>query len=196
MAEITAAELTRFWIDEVGPQKWYIQDETLDTEIRQRFQACWQAALDGEKDAWCDDGPGVLGFLILTDQLPRNMFRGDARSFATDSLARAAAWKAIDRRWDLMVPEPERQFFYLPLMHSEALGDQDACIRLMSERMTETGASNLLHARAHREIVRRFGRFPYRNAAFGRMTLPVEQEFLDGEGYAGILRGFQAKAAG
>ncbi|NDR56426.1 DUF924 family protein [Aliiruegeria sabulilitoris] len=193
MAEIAAADIRRFWIEEIGPQKWYVQEEALDTEIRERFLPCWQAAHDGELSDWCEDPQGVLGYLILTDQLPRNMFRGDARSFATDGAARRAAKKAIDRRWDLAIPEPERQFFYLPLMHSETLGDQDSCIRLMSERMPQTGASNLLHARAHREIVRRFGRFPYRNAAFGRMTLPVEQKFLDGAGYAGILQEIQKK---
>lgn len=192
MAEITAEDVTRFWVEEVGPEKWYVQEEALDAEIRQRFQASWQSAHAGQLDHWCEDGPGVLGFVILTDQFPRNMFRGDDRSYATDSLARYAASRAIDRRWDMTVPEPERQFFYISLMHSEALGDQDACIRLLSERMPETGASNLLHARVHREIIRRFGRFPYRNAALGRMTLSVEQDFLNGAGYAGILRELKA----
>lgn len=195
MAEITAEDITRFWVDEVGPEKWYVQDESLDAEIRQRFEASWQAAHAGEMYAWCEEPQGTLGFLILTDQLPRNMFRGDARSFATDVVARTAAKKAIDRRWDMSVPEPERQFFYLPLMHSETLGDQDACIRLMSERMPETGDSNVLHARVHREIIRQFGRFPYRNVALGRMTLPVEQKFLEGDGYAGILRELQGRSA-
>ena len=194
MAEITAADVTRFWVEEVGPEKWYVQEDALDATIRERFLESWQAAHAGEMFAWCESAETVLGFLILTDQLPRNMFRGDGRSFATDALARTAAKRAIHRRWDLTVPEPERQFFYLPLMHSENLGDQDRCIHLMSERMPETGGANVLHAKVHREIVRRFGRFPYRNAALGRMTLPGEQAFLEGEGYGGILREMQAEA--
>ncbi len=185
---VTAGDISRFWIEEVGEKNWYMPDDALDDRIRKQFQPSWEAAVSGELDDWCQDGAGVFGFLILTDQLPRNMFRGDERAFATDSLARSAAKMAIHRRWDLALPEPERQFFYLPLMHSEDLGDQDACIRLMGERMPERGSKQVLHARVHREIIRRFGRFPYRNAALGRMTLPVEQAFLDKEGYGGVFR--------
>ena len=187
MAETTAADVTRFWLEEVGPAGWYAKDDALDAQIRERFQALWEAAEDGEMYDWCDDAGGLLGFLILTDQLPRNMFREDPRAFATDTLARTAAKRAIHRRWDLQIPEPERQFFYLPLMHAENLTDQDRCIRLMTERMPKTGAANIRHAKAHREIIRRFGRFPYRNAALGRMTLPREQAFLDKEGYGAVL---------
>ena len=194
MSEVTAGEVTRYWVQDVGETGWYKQDDAVDAEIRARFLPSWEAARAGGLQAWCEDGPGVLGYLILTDQFSRNMFRGDERAFATDLLARAAAYKAIERRWDLSVPRPERQFFYLPLMHSENLGDQDICIRLMTERL-EADGSNLLHARVHREIVRRFGRFPYRNEALRRMTLASEQAFLDGAGYAGILKALQAEAA-
>ncbi len=187
MADVTAQDVTRFWVEEVGPAGWYKADDALDAQIRDRFLATWEAAHSGDMYEWCHDGAGVLGFLILTDQLPRNMFRGDPRSFATDVLARTAAKLAIHRRWDLSVPEPERQFFYLPLMHSENLEDQDRCIRLMSDRLPETGESNVRHARAHREIVRLFGRFPFRNEALGRMTLPKEQVFLDTGGYGAVL---------
>lgn len=188
MVEVTAGEIVGFWLEEVGPAKWYVQEDTLDAEIRERFLPVWEAAFNGEMYEWCQDAETILAFLILTDQFPRNMFRGDPRSYATDVLARTAAKMAVHRRWDMGVPQPERQFFYMPLMHSENLGDQDACIRLMSERMPENREMHVLHAKVHREIVRRYGRFPYRNAALGRMTLPAEQAFLDGDGYRGVLR--------
>ncbi|WP_068116661.1 DUF924 family protein [Tropicimonas marinistellae] len=193
MVDVTPQEIERYWVDEVGPQGWYKASDALDADIRERFGAAWELAHAGDLHGWCCDAEGTFGFLILTDQFSRNMFRGEARAFDTDVLARTAAKMAIDRRWDMAVAEPQRQFFYLPLMHSENLGDQDRCVRLMVERMPETGANNLDHARAHREIIRRFGRFPYRNAALGRMTLPSEAEFLENEGYGGILAALNAE---
>lgn len=194
MAVANATDVVRFWVEETDHKNWYVQDDALDARIRKQFLFVWEAAFAGGLTDWLEAPDTILGYLILTDQFPRNMFRGEARAFETDGLAREAANIAIYRRWDLQVPEPQRQFCYLPLMHSENIGDQDVCIRLMSERMPETGASNLLHARAHREIIRRFGRFPFRNAAHGRMTLPSERAFLEGEGYGGVLRQIEAAA--
>ncbi|PRY22687.1 uncharacterized protein (DUF924 family) [Aliiruegeria haliotis] len=193
MPDTTAREVARFWLEDVGPSGWYKVDEALDAEIRDRFLTAWEEAHSGDMFDWCICAESMFGFLILTDQFPRNMFRGEARAFATDALARTAAKMAVDRRWDMEIDEPERQFFYLPLMHSERLDNQDRCIRLMTERLPETGAENLIHARAHREIIRRFGRFPYRNAAIGRMTLPGEEAFLAEEGYAAVLNALKAE---
>ena len=95
----------------------------------------------------------------------------------------------------MKIDEPARQFFYLPLMHSENLCDQDRCVRLMKERMPETGAGNLLHARVHREIIRIFGRFPYRNVALGRSSNPAEADFIAKGGYAALLRDLEAPKA-
>jgi uncharacterized protein (DUF924 family) len=188
MVDATPQEISRFWIEEVGPKGWYEVSEDLDERIRKDFQDAWEAAHAGDLHDWCHDAPGTFGFLILTDQFPRNMFRGQARAFETDALARSAAKMAIDRRWDLCVPEPGRQFFYLPLVHSENLGDQDRAVRLIVERMPETGAENLRHACAHRQVIRRFGRFPGRNKALGRLTLPGEAEYLENNGYAEFLK--------
>ena len=195
MMDVTAGDIARFWLDEVGPKRWYAVDAALDAGIRERFLAIWEAAREGELAGWGEDPARSFGYLILTDQFPRNMFRGDERAFATDGLARQAAYVAIGRRWDLTAAEPQRQFFYLPLMHSESLRDQDRCVRLMIERLPKTGADNVRHARAHREIVRRFGRFPYRNAALRRMTLPSERVFLENDGYGGVLRELDKAAA-
>ena len=184
-------EVLDFWLGEIGPEGWYAAGEALDADIRDRFADLWRAARDGGLDHWIDGPAGSLAFIIVTDQFPRNMWRGSGDSFATDALAVAAARKAMDHGWDMAVPEPERQFFYLPLMHSETMADQRDCIDLMAERMPETGASNHLHARAHAEVIARFGRFPYRNTALGRQTTPEEQAFLDGGGYASVVQALQ-----
>lgn len=180
-------EVLDFWLGELGEAGWYAGTAEIDEMIRDRFGDLWQAAHDDGLEHWVDGPAGSLAYLIVTDQFPRNLWRGDGRSFATDAKGRAAARKAIEAGWDMEVPEPARQFFYLPFMHSEELADQEYCIGLMDERMPETGASNQLHARAHTEIIRRFGRFPYRNAALGRETTPEEQAFLDAGGYMSVV---------
>lgn len=187
-------EVLDYWLGELGPDGWYAGGTELDDQIRDRFGDLWQAAADGGLDHWVDGPAGSLAFLVVTDQFPRNMWRGSAKGFSTDAMALAAARKAIAAGWDMAVPEPERQFFYLPFMHSELLADQQECIGLMDERMPETGESNRLHARAHAEIIHRFGRFPYRNDAFGRETTAEEQAFLTGGGYGAIVE--QLKSAG
>ncbi|MDP2086559.1 MAG: DUF924 family protein [Gemmobacter sp.] len=185
-------EVLDYWLGELGPDGWYAAGDELDAEIRDRFADVWQAAADGGLDHWVDGPAGALAFLVVTDQFPRNMWRGTARAFATDAQALAAARRAIAEGWDMAAPEPERQFFYLPLMHSEAMQDQEDCIGLIVERMPETGASNALHARAHAEIIRRFGRFPYRNAALGRETSAEEAAFLEGGGYAAVVESLKS----
>ena len=185
-------EILAFWLDEVGPEGWYEASPELDGKTRDRFLADWERARDGGMSLWLTYPSGTLAYIILTDQFPRNMHRGAGAAFATDGIARAAAKMAIDRNWDLRIDEPARQFFYLPLMHSECLADQERCVRLMMTRMPETGASNLVHARAHREVIRRFGRFPYRNEALARPTHASEAAFLAGGGYGAMVREMQA----
>lgn len=185
---VTPDDVLRFWLDEVGPEGWYKASETLDAQVRQQFLAAWENAREGAYGLWLTYPSGMLAYVILTDQLPRNMFRNDARAFATDQQALAAGKVAINRGWDLRIDEPARQFFYLPLMHSENLCDQERCVRLMCERMPEHGEQNLTHARAHREVIRQFGRFPYRNAALARPSTASERAFEAGGGYGGTLR--------
>ena len=189
---VSPEEILTFWLDETGPEGWYNPTDTLDQTIRDRFGPALQSAIDGSFGLWLTYPSGTLAYLILTDQLPRNMFRGQGRAFDTDHLARAAAKMAIERNWDLNIDEPARQFFYLPLMHSENLCDQDRCVRLMKDRMPETGESNLLHAQAHREVIRMFGRFPYRNEALSRSATRNEAEYLDQGGYGQTVRQLQA----
>lgn len=187
-------EVLDFWLGEIGPEGWYAGGETIDAACRERFRDLWQAALDGGLEHWVDGTVGTLAYLVVTDQLARNIHRGTALAFATDARARAAARKALTEDWDMGAPEPDRQFFYLPFEHSEDLADQDLCVRLMAERLPESGAENLLHARAHREIIARFGRFPFRNAALGRDSTPEEAAFLAEGGYGAVVRRLEAEA--
>lgn len=179
--DATARAILDFWLDEVGPPGWYKVEDALDAEIRGRFEAEWRAARDGERDAWTCAADPCLALLILLDQFPRNMFRGSAQAFATDKKALGVAKTAILRGHDVRIALPARQFFYLPLMHSEVLADQEKSVRRI--HINFGPGDTLTHARAHRAVIRRFGRFPYRNAALGRETKPEEQAFLDAGGY-------------
>ncbi|NHQ72955.1 DUF924 domain-containing protein [Roseovarius gahaiensis] len=191
---IAPQEVLSFWLDEVGPKRWYAVSDDLDSAIRDRFEEAWREACEGSCALWLTYPSGTLAYIILMDQFPRNMFRGQGKAFASDRAALAAAKAAVHRKWDLRIDEPARQFFYLPLMHSENLCDQEQCIRLICERMPETGADSLLHARAHREVIRKFGRFPYRNTALARATTAAEQTYVDNGGYGSTLRKLQAAA--
>jgi uncharacterized protein (DUF924 family) len=131
---------------------------------------------------WEQSAEGALALLILLDQFPRNMFRSKARAFATDPLARAITAGAIVRGFDSQVPKELRNFFYLPFEHSENLADQERCIALNKAGGDQ---ENLKWAEIHADIIRRFGRFPHRNAVLGRSTTPEEQAFLDTGGFAG-----------
>ncbi len=185
---VSPEEVLEFWLDEVGAKNWYTSSEELDQTVRDRFASAWDNARAGACSLWLTYPNGTLAYVILTDQFPRNMFRGEARAFATDAAALAAAKVAISRGWDLRIDEPARQLFYLPLMHSENLSDQDRCVRLICERMPDHGAGNMHHARAHREVIRRFGRFPYRNAALSRSSTEQERAFESEGGYGAVLR--------
>ncbi len=188
-------EVLSFWLDEVGEKGWYNASPELDETIRQRFESTLAGAAEGRFSLWLTYPSGALAYIILTDQFSRNMYRETAGAFATDKIALAAAKSAIAKGWDLKIDEPARQFFYLPLMHSENLSDQDRCVRLMCERMPEHGAENLLHARAHRAVIRRFGRFPTRNAALSRVSTGPEKEHLSNGGYGAMLRDLQSAEA-
>jgi uncharacterized protein (DUF924 family) len=180
-----------YWLNTVGPEGWYRGGEDLDDEVRARWQDLWQAAAHGGLDHWVEGAVGALAFIILTDQFPRNMFRARAQAFATDPQARAAARKALAAGWDLAVPEPERQFMYLPFEHSEDAEDQALSVRLFTERLPSE-PDTILHARVHAEVIRRYGRFPSRNAALGRSDTAEEAAYLAEGGYMALVRAMQA----
>lgn len=187
----TATDVLIFW-EEAGPQAWYKQDNAFDQAIRDQFGDAWRAAHDGTLADWAVDARGALGLVILLDQFPRNMFRNDPRAFATDAAALGVSDKMLAQGWDLEIAGLMRQFVYMPFMHSEDIAHQDTCIDLLSTRMDDE--SNAIHARVHREIIARFGRFPYRNGPLERAMTADEQAFVDDGGYGAILREFEAKS--
>jgi uncharacterized protein (DUF924 family) len=177
--QVASAQIVSFW-SEAGPDKWFEQDESFDQAIRSRFLATYEAAANGELAVWEESVEGALALVLLLDQFPRNMFRGNARAFATDALARAVADRALARGFDQATDLAVRAFFYLPFMHSEALIDQERSVRLY-EALGD--AEQLRYATEHRDVVQRFGRFPRRNRALGRDTTPAEQAFLEADGF-------------
>lgn len=188
-------DVLKFWLDELQPKDWYKEDEGLDQQIRDQFLKTWEGANEGRFSMWLTYPSGSLAYILLTDQLSRNMFRGTGQAFASDRIALTAAKSAIVKGWDMKIDEPARQFFYMPLMHSENLCDQDRCVRLMCERLPEGRDNNLIHARVHREVIRQFGRFPYRNAALGRKSTSQELTYVAGGGYGSTMRSLQEATA-
>lgn len=167
--------LLDFWFAEPARRRWFRSTPEFDAEIRERFESTWRAAAGGELSDWEETPRGALALVILLDQLPLNMFRGRPEGHATEAASRAVAERAIARGFDARLDDVEKAFLYLPFMHSEDLADQDRSVALFeSAGLTD----NLKWARHHREIVRRFGRFPHRNAVFGRSSTAEESAWL------------------
>lgn len=175
---IAPHDIIAFWRDEVGKERWFASDPELDAEIAQRFRKAWANAKAGELTAWEASVEGALALVLVLDQFPRNMFRGTAKAFSTDAKARRVADRALARGYDLMIEAGLRAFYYLPLMHSERLADQDRCVALIAERLGRF-AMNYPFALGHRDEIRRFGRFPGRNAALGRKSTAAERDYLE-----------------
>jgi uncharacterized protein (DUF924 family) len=177
----TPEAVLAFW-RAAGRDKWFKKNDAFDAAIREQFLDTQQAAAAGQLAEWQTTPERALALTIVLDQFPRNIFRGSPRAFATDPLARTVAVRALDLGFDRAIAPELRAFFYLPLMHSETLADQERCVGLY-EALGD--AENLKFAREHADIVRRFGRFPHRNAVLGRATTAEEQAFLDAGGFSG-----------
>jgi uncharacterized protein (DUF924 family) len=175
-----AVSVVEFW-REAGPALWFAKNNDFDRRFRERFQLLYEAAARGELRGWLATAEGSLALLVLLDQFPRNAFRGTPRMYATDTLAREVANAAINAGHDRMVEREIRKFFYLPFGHSEDLADQERSVALARH----LGQPDLAHAEGHRDIIRRFGRFPHRNPILGRRMTKEEQKFLDDGGFAG-----------
>lgn len=184
MGVLSPRDVVAFWQD-AGPAKWFVHDEAFDAAIRERFEALHHSAPRGELADWGNHWEGSLALLLLLDQFPRNLFRGSAHSYATDPLARHLADGAIAAGHDGQAPAELRVFFYLPFEHSEDLADQDRCLALVQALDAASGSEFARWAALHRDIVARFGRFPHRNAALGRMSSAEELAFLAGGGFSG-----------
>ena len=172
-----APEVLRFWFGE-GPEhgkshnRWFVKDAAFDAEITKLFLPLHEELV--RRKIWMGNSRECLARIVVLDQFPRNMFRGTARAFASDPLALESARLALERGWDRGMLPVEQLFVYLPFEHSESLADQDRACELMKDFSAEQRD----YAERHRDIIRRFGRFPHRNAQLARQSTPEEIEFL------------------
>ena len=158
---------------------WFVKDPAFDASIHERFLPTWERAARGELSDWTDSAHSTLALIVVLDQFPRNLFRGDARSFATDSAALRAACDMVDAGADRALLPVERGFVYLPFEHAEDIAMQERSVRLFSDLPSHPAGEEMLdYARRHREVIARFGRFPHRNAALGRTSTPDEVSWL------------------
>lgn len=181
-------EILAFWFGEPRDDKdyyeerssiWFSADPQFDQEIRDRFATDYQAAAERKLMDWQDTAHSGLALIILLDQFPRNMFRGEPRAFATDSLAHEVATHLTQANLDRQLLPVERSFVYMPFMHSENLEDQRQSVVLFRQLAQEREYVNSVsYAIRHLQIIERFGRFPHRNAILGRLSMPEELEFL------------------
>jgi len=195
---VSPSEILEFWFADTltsGPysgthsQLWFRKDADFDAEIERRFGSLPEAALRGELDAWRDEPASTLALVIVCDQFPRNLYRGSARAFEFDPFAREVACEAIDKGLDEQLHPIQAVFLYLPLEHSEDVALHDRCLQLF-ERLEERAPAALRpriesfcgYARSHGEIIRRFGRYPHRNALLDRAPTPEEAAYLDSGG--------------
>lgn len=164
-----------FWYSDRVKSLWFRSTPSFDEELRERFLKTWQAASSGQLDSWAESPEGALALVIVLDQFPLNMFRGKPESFSTEAQSREVAREAVERGWDRELDASCLAFLYMPFMHSENLDDQDRSVALFEAAgLTD----NLRFARHHRELIRRFGRFPHRNAILGRESSEEELNYL------------------
>ena len=184
---IAPDDVLDFWFAGDGTRErsvWFEANAAFDTECA-RFADALHTALDGGFDHWADTPRGMLALIVLLDQFPRNLHRGSPNAFAADAKARVLARDAVARGLDRMLHPVERSFLYLPFEHSEDLTDQDESVRLFETMRLALGDSTAEYAYRHRDLIRRFGRFPHRNAVLGRDSTPEELRCL-GETGAGF----------
>ena len=174
-ATTTRADILAFWFAAAVRPYWFAATAQFDQTLRERFASCYRAAATGALADWEQSGDGALALVIVLDQFPLNMFRGQPASFATEAQARAVAERAIARGFDQTLNPEQKLFLYLPFMHSENLADQDRSVQLYQQPGLE---DNLRFAEHHRGLIHRFGRFPHRNAILGRASTADELAYL------------------
>jgi len=183
-------EVLDFWfgapasLERGRPRKaWFEKSDAFDAAVRERFGATHAAADTGALDAWRRTPHAALALVITLDQFPRNMFRGEARAFASDPRALGVARELVARGYDAAMMPVERCFAYLPFEHAEDLAAQRRAVELFASMAQDSwGATTLDYARRHHDVIARFGRFPHRNAILGRVSTPEEIAFLQEPG--------------
>jgi uncharacterized protein (DUF924 family) len=170
-----ADELWHYWFSTLGRADWFAGDPAVDTALRARFSHLPEQALAGALEHWTETPVGTVALVLTLDQLPRHLWRGEARAFIGDAKARVVASVAIAKGMDEVLGRDERLFLYLPFEHSEDLADQDRACALIAALGDPVYTD---FAERHRDVIRRFGRFPHRNAALGRISTPDEEAYL------------------
>jgi uncharacterized protein (DUF924 family) len=175
----TPGEILEFWFNEPMARHWFRSTPALDDEIRERFETTWKRACAGDYAHWAGTPEGCLALAIVLDQFPLNMYRGQAKSFSSEAQAIELTLHALQKGFDRQLDVDRLAFLYMPLMHSEKLAHQDESVRLFEQAAL---TSNARYARHHRELIRRFGRFPHRNAILGRPSTEQELAYLASDG--------------
>ena len=173
LLDMNHTDVIKYWFSEKSRQHWFSSTPEIDNEIKQRYEQLWINAASGKLNDWQDSPQGCLALIIILDQFPLNMFRGEAKSFQTEELAVEVALKAIDNGYDEILNTEELLFLFMPLMHSENLEHQNMQVKLF-----EKYDFNDEYSKHHRDIVKRFGRFPHRNDILGRKSSTDEAEYL------------------
>lgn len=173
-------ELLAFWLS-AGYSRWFSASHEFDGECG-RYAMLWEDAAGGACNHWTATAAGSLALVILFDQIPRNVFRGSARQFETDGKALAVAERAIAKGYDRAYPMPARMFFYMPFEHAEDMAAQERGLDLMRPLGDQ---DTYYWALIHADAIRRFGRFPHRNAMLGRETSEAEAAYLASGGFGG-----------
>jgi uncharacterized protein (DUF924 family) len=180
MSDARADGVTRFWFEECQPAQWFRKDPAFDRQVRERYGDLTEEALAGALEGWAESPASGLALVLLLDQFPRQLWRGTAKAFAGDPAALGLSRSAIDQGWlELEASPPRRQFWLMPLMHSESLAVQEQALELFARF---TSPETTAFARRHRDVIARFGRFPHRNTALGRTSSHEEQAFLEQPG--------------
>jgi len=172
---ISYQDIVDYWYSEQVKALWFNSNKAFDEELKERFEAVYQSAVNFELDHWKDEPQGALALAILFDQIPLNIYRDQPESFATEARAREVAAYAIDKGLDEKLTKEQKVFLYMPYMHSENLDDQETGIRLFEKAGL---MENAKYAKHHRAIVEKFGRFPHRNKILNRESSEVELEYL------------------
>ncbi len=179
MSAVSPASIIAFWFSPRVSKLHWGGPPAFDQELRDSYLEVHTQICEGQHRPWLEAAEGSLATIIVLDQFSRNMFRNTSKAFATDGLARWVLMRALDRGQDRSLPDDHRHFMYMPLMHSESSADQQRCIELMA---TLKSSNNLRFCYLHKDIIDRFGRFPHRNQALGRVSTPDELAFLQQPG--------------
>lgn len=182
---VTPEQVLSYWYSDTSKAHWFASTPEIDREIKDKFEHTWQAASRHELDAWCDSAEGCLALVIVLDQFPLNMYRGQEISFSTEAQARNMARLALQKGFDRQISKDKLAFLFLPFMHSESLADQELSVQLFFDAGLD---DNIPFAQHHRDIIARFGRFPHRNPILGRESTPAELAYMQSpEGFKGGL---------